>query len=214
MPGFEGDPAPPANVTAMARTRDEGVQAGYVPPPPGKAQPGYIKPPALEQFANATYLPAGPEIRKIVERVLKFKELADLRGIEIDVVWRRKGKPMLGLEEDERRFVAPQIFDPLVHWLAKDREATFPALVLNLYWLHFEELSEAEEGPTYVAEKNLERHIFMALRVLDVSESGVLSIGSMTFDHIADLVSHYGKATVGLVRLAEQLALWPSAGEG
>lgn len=224
-PGFNGDVAPdPADTIRevgrpgarlLGERAGEESQDTFVPPPPGKAQPGYINPPALETFANATYLPAGPEIRKIVEKVLKFDELNDLAGDTWMAVWRRKGKPTWTRNADDRQFVGTEITSPLTLWIAGQHEdATFPKYVINLFWLHLDELRSDEDGARYVPNAVMERHVMMALLGLERSESGVLTKHGLGFSDWAKVVARYGMFSDELVDLRRQMKLWPDPDEG
>jgi len=212
-PGFdEGESAAtPRNVTSLARRRDEGgEQDTFVPPPPGKAQPGYINPPALEEFSNATYMRVSKQIDTIVDRTLKMDEFKALRGIPYLSLWRRKGTPTVDGDKANRQYVGIALMPPLVQYVAALQQAAdFPHFVLNFYWLHFEELRKDEEGASFVPEKELERHVFFALRHVIASDSGVLSMRSQAGVEIwADVVKHYGLVTDPLIHFARQARLW------
>ena len=198
---------------ALARRRGgEAEQGSYVPPAPGEAQPGFISPPALEQFSNATYLEAGPEVRAMVERVLDFEEFSELRGIPYITLWRRKGKPMLSSEDGDRKYAGCSLTDPLDQWITHHLEVPgYPHYVLNLYWLHFDELRGES---SYLHEQMLERHIFMALQRVAVSESGVLGPRTLTYEMLGDVVKRYGMFVPGLRKLHRQLALWAHDDDG
>lgn len=209
-PGFDGEPTTIGR--ALRRREAEGAQSSYVPPAPGEAQPGYISPPALEQFANATYLDAGPEMRGLVSKVLGYEEFADIVGIPMTTLWRRKGKPMLSSEDGDRKYAGCEITDPLTSWLTHRLEVVgYPRYVLNLYWLHFDEL---RGDSTYLHEQMLERHVYMALQRLEVSESGVLGTRQLTYEMLAEVVARYGMFVPGLRALHRQLALWASDDAG
>lgn len=209
MPGFDEDDEDTGEATqlddgALARQQDEGDQGTYLAPAPGQPPPGYIMPPSLDSFANATYLPAGPEIDRIVDRVMAFDELADLGDIEFMVLWRRQGTPG---GKDNRRFAGVELVDALPRYIAAQLEAgPFPQYVINLYWLHLDELRNDSQ---YMHPDILARHILQALLRLDVSESGVLTLrGGLEPEQWATVVKHYGLVTQGLVSLQRQMALW------
>lgn len=192
------------------RQSDEGEQSESFAPRPGQVPLGFIRPPSLEQFSNAAWLPVGPEIDNLILGILGREELSDLSDVPYAAVWRRQGKPG---GEERRRLAAPQIIPPIVQWLVvTDHEIhNFPRYIINLYWLH---LDEMREDGDYVHPQTLERHLMDALLRLRVSEeSGVLSTGGDPIEIAAALAKYYGLYDDRVVSLHRQLALWADRGD-
>lgn len=212
MPGVaDGEAQEPTPLRRRrAAKQDEGQQESFAPPPPGAAQPGYINPPALEDFSNATYLTCEESVQGIVAHVLTMEEFAPLRGIPYAALWRRKGKPTIDGDKANRQYVGVRLLDPMVQFLAREAEVLdFPHYTVNFYWLHFEELRKADDGAMFVPQKELERHVFFALRHVIASESGVLQMRSQAGIEIwTDVVARYGLVTEPLVRFARQARMF------
>lgn len=213
MPEFGGGEEPASNVTSMARRAAEGEQASALPPPPGSAQPGYINPPSLEAFSNATYMRVSKQIDKVIAGALRMEEFKALRGIEFMALWRRSGKPTIDGDENNRRYVGVSLVGPLEQFVAAEMDVdNYPHFIINFYWIHFEELRKDDEGASFVPEKELERHVFFALRHIIASDSGVLTLRTQAGIEIwADVVKHYGLVTDPLMKLARQARLWDSS---
>jgi hypothetical protein len=189
---------------------DTGVQASALAPGPGEPPPGFIRPPSLDSFANSTYLAVNDQIREIVGRVLLFPELDDLSGVAFTTLWRRQGRPG---GQEKRRFAGVELVPAVVGWIAEhELEALhMPRYVLNLYWLHLDDLLEAQQ---YVHPTTLERHILDALLRVGVSETGVLSLVAVDpLEHAATLIKRYGYYDERVAAIHQQLALWPDPTE-
>lgn len=196
MPGF--DPEHPVP-TPMRRQQEEATGP----------TPAHIRPPSLEDFAEATYLAATGPVERIFAKVVKFKEFSDLSGVPGMIVWRRLGKPHFSGDTEDRRFAGVELINPLNRWIATQLEAPgWPRFVLNLFWLHLDELREDSK---FVLEKELERHIFTALLQAEVGESGAVTLRPMSLDLWGMVVARYGPATDGLLVLQKQLSLWQEA---
>lgn len=208
MPGFE----PPA----------EGEQETYLPP---IVPEGYITPPSGTQFANATWLRAGPEIERLVRDVLDFEEFNDIRELDYAVVWRRKAAPM---RRDGPIFAGVEIVPQRIVWesyqLGMER---FPRFFVDLYWQHFDDLRRGREpgsrekvsderaaaNVSYVHGGILQQHLHHALSTLE-AESDILKRRQPDFAGFAATIQRFGQWTSGVMSIARQLELWPKRGEG
>lgn len=196
----------------------EGQQDSYLPP---DVPPGYVNPPSGTQFANATWLRAGPEIRTLVEGVLDYDEFRDLRDLDYSVVWRRNGTPML--PNDVPAFATVDIVPARVIWEALQlEERNFPRFIVDLRWTHFDALRrgkspgepEGDEnqppggrGAEYVHHGVLEQHVHHALMSIYV-DNDIIHRRPVDFFGYADTVRRFGSWNAGIAAVRTQLSLF------
>lgn len=229
FPGGEGDAIEAAMQPdldnpdeAMFGGDGEGDQDTFLPP---DVPPGYLLPPTGQVFANATWLTASAQVKRLVSEMIEdYDEFSDLRGVAYEVVWRRNGKPMMS--DEMPKFAAADITPPRYVWQAyQDGVENFPLFSVDLFWTHFDDLRrgkrpgerEIPEGEQrsaeYVHEKVLQQHIHHALSSLYVDNDIVHRRGP-DFSGFAATVKRFGQWNEGVVSLANQLSLWPSRDEG
>lgn len=193
------DKTQPAADAGRAMQRVEGEQSEAFEGGAGKPPPGWIVPPIGEAFDNATHLFAGPEVLQLVARVLAFDEFRDLQAFPYEVVWRKKTKPLLG---GVPVFATVTVFDPLVRYLTEGKLG----YAINLHWAHFDELRNES---SWVHPETLAQHVHHALMHLMVSEELNLGRQQPPVQLFPETVKRYGAFTPAILRLKEQLALWP-----
>lgn len=195
----------------------EGVQDSYLPP---DVPPGYVLPPSGTQFANATWLRAGSEIRGYVDEMIgQWDEFRDLRDLDYSVVWRRNGKPMRG---DEPIFATVDITPPRYVWEALQlEERNFPRFVVDLRWTHFDDMrrgkapGEPDDGEEtaapraaeYVHRDVLKQHVHHALMSLYV-ENDIVHRRAPDYTGYVDTVKRFGAWTSGISAVRTQLSLF------
>ncbi len=184
----------------------------------------YVNPPGETAFANATWMHAGPEVRKLVADVMAYEEFSDLQGMQYSVVWRRKTAPMKG---DDPIFATVEITKARVIWEANQMEVpNFPRFFVDLCWQHFNTLrnggtpGEREDpdgnpetrGAQYVHNGILQQHVHHALSSLSVTND-ILGKRAPDFTGWATTVKRFGLWTGGLLVVRRQMSLWPDPDE-
>lgn len=166
-----------------------------------------IIPPGGNVFANATWLEAGPEYRRLVESVLEYEELEQIRSLSYGVYWRRKTKPQRkGRWGDEPIYATVTIVDPRTIWTAYQEGCeTFPRLYIDLQWQHLE---DARDEGMYVHADMIRRDIHRALMALEVDNDIVRKMPPDVQDFAAT-VQRFGLSNPGLTNMRAQMALWP-----
>lgn len=208
------------NAEAAAAEGGEGAQDSYLPP---DVPPGTILPPTGTQFANATWMPAGEQIVRIVQRVLGYDEMKEIAELDYDVLWRRNGKPFIN---GEPVFATVDIAPARWVWQAAQQELlTFPRFVIDLRWPHFDDMRRGKregEGESaehvaaaveYVHEQVLERHIHHALMGLDVTND-IVSRKAPDFAGFAKTVERFGLFNGGVTAVVGQGTLWAQRDDG
>lgn len=185
--------------SAMQRTAEEGQQGEAFEGGPGHAPPGWVQPPIGDAFDNATHLFAGPEVQRLVTELLSFDEFRDLQSFPYEVVWRKKTRPMIG---GAPVFATVTVFDPLVRFLTEGKLG----YAINLHWQHLDDLRTES---SWVHPVTLQQHIHHALMHLLVTEEVTLARQQPPVQLYPETVKRYGAFTPAILRLKEQLALWP-----
>lgn len=195
-------------------TGEEG-QESYLP---STVPEGYIIPPNETQFANATWLEAGPELLKLAEELLQYDEFKEIAHLDYEMVWRRKSHPMMG---DMPIFASVEIVKPRVVWQTYKRGVErFPRYWIDLHWQHFTDLRSGkrpgedapddpqERSAEYVHPGILQQHLHHALSKLWI-DNDILRPRKPDFMGWAETVKRYGTWNEGIARVRQQLALWP-----
>lgn len=196
--------------------KPEGEQEQFTTP---TVPANYIVPPSGMQFANATWLPAGPEVRDLIAQLLAFEEFEDIAELDYEVIWRRQTHPMLG---EDAIFVTTEIVPPLIIWesyrLGQER---FPRFFVHVHWQHFDDLrrghvpgtkDEADAPPEgrqamYVHEGIFQQHAHHALSFLTV-ENDIVKKRAPEYAGFAATIKRFGLWTSAAVTVARQMAFW------
>lgn len=145
---------------------------------------------------------AGPEIDAIVDRVLAYPEFKDLSTLPGRVIWYQRRKFI-----DERPvFAFVKKWDDDAVWDAEHVRHIegYQRWKLGLNWRNFDEL--ATEG-NFVTDETLERHIFLALMGVIVTEGKGITKNPPSIETWHEAVSRYGAYDGEMVRLQGLLAL-------
>lgn len=201
----------------------EGVQEAYLP---DIVPAEYIRPPSDTVFANATWLHAGPEVRRLVEEVMAYPEHSDLAALPYSVVWRRRSTAWIR-KPDIPLFVSVEGAKPRDVWEATQMEAAgFPHFYVDLHWQFFDDLRSGlqpgqkrdpdenpeSRGAQYVHEGVLQQHIDHALSCWYV-ENGILHKQPPDFMGYAKNVERFGLWNEGLTVGYRQLSIWGERGD-
>lgn len=165
-------------------------------------EPVTILPPPKESFDGATRLVVGPEIQKIIDRVLAFPEFAKHAMLPSTAIWYRKRKLVGGMPV----FAFAKEWDEDAVWYAERvlKSENYPRWRIGLNWLNFDDLRE--EG-SFVVDTTLERHIYMAVMGITVSESEGVERNPFAVQTWPEAVKRYGAYDTELVRLQGLLKL-------
>lgn len=171
-----------------------------------------VIPPGGNVFANATWLEAGGQYRSLVESVLAYEELEQLRGLSYGVYWRRKSKPQRkGRWGDEPIYASVEIVAPRMVWVAYAEGCeTFPRLLIDLHWQHFE---DARDEGMYVHADAVRRELHHALSALEVTND-IVSKVAPDVAAFAHTVGRFGLSNPGLVSLQQQFELFNGGIDG
>lgn len=189
---------------------DAGEQDSYLAP---DTPEWAIVPPTGEQFANATWLRAGPEIRALVDEVLNFEEFTDVAALHYEITWRRRSKPTRTNRFDEADpiFAGVTLVPDRVIWEALQQDCTtFPRFWVDLHWQHFEALREDGQ---WVHGETVQRDVHAGLSRIDV-ENDILRTVPPDFTGNASTVKRYGLYSAGVRAVAQQISLWETKQPG
>ncbi len=190
--------------TPLHPDRPEGEQGSYLPP---DVPEGYVHPPSDEQFANATWLPVGPEIKLLIDEVLGTGDFDELLPLSYFACWRRRTTPKT--KDDEPVFASVEVIAPRILWVAEQSGMEgFPRYFLDLPWQHFQNM---REDSTYVHNEMLQQAMHFALCSLAVDNGRVLKEPPDVSTFVKN-VARYGLHTEGLRRLQQPFAQWAQAG--
>ena len=184
---------------------DEGDQETYLMP---QVPPGTIMPPNGDQFANATWLPVGPEITGLIEEVVNWDEFTDISDFYYSAVWRRRSTPTLN--DGQPLWAGIGVVDQRTLWEAYPPHAdACPRLSLDHSWRNCEALRE--EGQ-YVDGGLFQQHLHHALMRLEV-ENDILKTRAPDFTGFAQTVKRFGEWNSGIVAVSNQLKFWTQPNE-
>lgn len=171
--------------------------------PGADAPPGSIIPPTAAVMENATYVAAGPEVEKMVNRLIQERDrFKDLRGVVVAVVWSRNQTRTMG---GEAMLAWPALIGLLEQHFAKEVEAKLPELGIILSYKAADAMRA--EG-AYIHPQTLERHLARALMGVEVSDGGVIKTAGADVQTYAELVGWYGVHNDGEVAMRAQLELF------
>lgn len=165
-----------------------------------------ILPPSAEAFDGATRLVCGPEVEKLLDAVLKYPEFKDLAAVPGAILWFQRRK----LIDGEPVFTVGQPWSSgsagdAVWYADRVRKVEdFPRWVVGLYWRNFDDLSS--EG-NYVTSETLERHIYLALMSLEVTEGGKIVRRQPSVRTWHEAIERYGAYDTEMIRLQGLLAI-------
>lgn len=168
---------------------------------PGRdAPPGSIMPPTAAVMENVTYQDVGPEIVKLAEALIaRSPEFQDLRGIDFGVVWsRNQGRSFGG----EPLYAWPVVSGLLEQHFAEGKLPEF-SLVLS-----YKAVDALRSEGQYLHPQILERHLHIALMMLEASEGRVLKTRGATVQAFPETVGRYGLQTKGERLLSNQIAMF------
>lgn len=172
-----------------------------------EAPEGFIMPPSDSQFANATWMMGGPELKKIAEEVLAYEEFSEIRDIPYVIVWRRNGAPKRKVPggDDEPIFATVERISPRTLWFAQYlEEADYPQYYIDLRWPNFQ--AERDDG-MWVNYQIVGRDIHHALMGMEVINDR-LTTRPPDFRGWAATVQRFGIYTPGLGLIRKQMRLW------
>jgi hypothetical protein len=167
MDGYEG-PEPDADGEPPS---DDGEQDTYLL---SDIPDGYILAPADAEFANATWLRAGPDIVELVNEVFALDpegtDFPTLAPMSWSVVWRRQTSPA---RNGEPSYASVWLPDPRVEWeVLKHGIEDFPRFIVDIHWKHFADLRKEKEPPA-VHRDYIKRDIHFALARLLVTNDRI-----------------------------------------
>ena len=165
-------------------------------------EPKTIMPPSKEAFDGATRLRVGPEIEKIIDKVLAFPEFEDLVMLPSTAVWYRKRRFI----DEQPVFAFAKKWDEDAVWYnaAVTKSENYPSWRIGLNWLNFDDLRE--EG-NFVTDQTLERHIYLALMAIQVTEGKGIVKRHPSISTWHEAVKRYGAYDSEIVRLQGMLQL-------
>lgn len=194
-------------MATQPQATDEG-QDSYLPP---DVPPDYVLAPNSATFANATWLPAGPELTRLVLSVLNMEDVPpDFRALASmpwEVRWRRRTAPE---RNGEPNFATVWVPDARVIWEAEQQDAAFPRWAIDIHWKHFDDL-RAQELPAAVHEDLLRRDVHYALLGLAVSDDQISTVKPTEVR--AENVKTFGLHGAAVSGLRRAFDFWPDPGE-